>query len=124
MDSRGLYGAANTNYPEPDETSLMQHTATTNDTDGRIAALVANVERLTTAVERLLENQKPTFNDDSVLTTDELAAAIGVTPRTIARWRLEGRMPKKQAVPGGTVRYRLGDVLAWLERRKPTRRPT
>lgn len=101
----------------------MTHAATSNDNDGKLTALAARVEQIAVAVQQLVENQKASYDANSVLSTEELAGVLAVTPRTIARWRSE-RMPMLQAKRRGPVRYRLGDVLAWLERRKPTRRPT
>lgn len=51
------------------------------------------------------------------LTPAQLAARLGCSPATLARWRCEGTGPVF-IKPGGTakqahVRYRLADVLRW-----------
>lgn len=55
-------------------------------------------------------------SDDELLTTQELAAELKVSPRTIQRWRAEGTGPPTVRAGRG-VRYRRRDVNAWLERR-------
>lgn len=47
-------------------------------------------------------------------TTAEAADFLGVSPRTIEKWRLEGRGPKYCKL-GRRVTYRLPDLDAYLE---------
>jgi DNA-binding transcriptional MerR regulator len=58
----------------------------------------------------------PSYDDDALLTTDELAEALRVNPRTVRRWRSEGGGPPVMWA-GEVARYRWGDVVAWLRRR-------
>ncbi len=52
--------------------------------------------------------------NDPLLTTNQLAAELGVHPVTLAQWRLvDGKGPPFVKV-GSSVRYRRGDVDEWL----------
>jgi excisionase family DNA binding protein len=59
----------------------------------------------------------PSYDDDALLTTEQLAEALQVHPRTVRRWRAEGGGPPIMWA-GGHARYRWGDVVAWLRRRQ------
>jgi excisionase family DNA binding protein len=54
---------------------------------------------------------------DDLLSSAELAKALGVNERTVRRWRNEGTGPPVMWA-GSHARYRWGDVLAWLRRRE------
>ncbi|MCO5171085.1 MAG: MerR family transcriptional regulator [Planctomycetes bacterium] len=47
-------------------------------------------------------------------TEQELAALVGVTPRTLRAWRSCGRLKGVQTCPGGRVRYGREHVAALL----------
>ncbi len=52
----------------------------------------------------------------NLLTQKQLADRLQVSERTLERWRSENQGPPfVQLVKGGKVRYRAGDVDAWLE---------
>ena len=53
------------------------------------------------------------MTDDELLTVRELAAELKVSVRTLERWRRDGTGPAWMTV-GRAVRYRRGDVDAWL----------
>ncbi|AZD10310.1 hypothetical protein C4K26_4931 [Pseudomonas chlororaphis] len=52
-----------------------------------------------------------------LLTPDQVAAALGLSHRTLAAWRSSRRNPLPYVKVGSRVRYRLKDVSAWLESR-------
>lgn len=58
------------------------------------------------------------------LTTEELAARLGVEPRTVEDWRLDGIGPPfirlGKGGPKSAVRYRERDVEPWEESRLVT----
>ncbi len=55
------------------------------------------------------------IDPNELWSTEQVARWLGVMPATLRKLRLEGRGPKFfQAVKKGTVRYRAGDVLAWI----------
>jgi predicted DNA-binding transcriptional regulator AlpA len=47
-------------------------------------------------------------------TRPQLSQFIDVSVQTLARWKVEGRGPRVTKI-GAAVRYRKGDVLAWLD---------
>lgn len=55
---------------------------------------------------------------------DEAGAAkhLAVSPRTLRNWRTRGGGPKFVKISDRCIRYRLRDLLEWLEKR--TRRST
>lgn len=55
-----------------------------------------------------------TTGEPALLNRPQLAAKLNVTPRTVATWDAQGRIPR--ILIGRTVRYHLGDVLDWLRR--------
>lgn len=63
--------------------------------------------------------QRPPWH---VISSRELARALGVHLQTLANWRIRGKGPKPE--PNGRFRgnrsyYRLGDVIAWLTDEEP-----
>lgn len=56
-----------------------------------------------------------------LLTPIEAAAILGVVPKTLAVWRSTKRYPLPYIRIGGRVRYRLGDVEAFIESRRQQR---
>lgn len=55
---------------------------------------------------------------DDMLSRVELAAALHVSTRTVDRWIAEGTGPPYVRLPRGTLRWRWGDVQAWLAERR------
>ncbi|MGE5569427.1 MAG: helix-turn-helix transcriptional regulator [Rhodospirillales bacterium] len=51
----------------------------------------------------------------AMLNEYEAAAIVGASVKTLRRWRCDGAGPRYAKVNGFTVRYKLGDLLAWLE---------
>jgi excisionase family DNA binding protein len=51
---------------------------------------------------------------DDMLRKTELAEALNVSTRTIDRWVREGTGPPYVRLPRGRLRWRWGDVEAWL----------
>ena len=54
--------------------------------------------------------------NDRVLTLQEVAQLLGVLENTIYYWRYQRTGPKGHKV-GKRVRYRLSDVLSWMDER-------
>jgi len=51
-----------------------------------------------------------------LLSQKQLAEILGVSPRTLERWRSEQQGPPfVQLVRDGKVRYRVDDIARWLE---------
>ena len=51
---------------------------------------------------------------DPLLIPEETAERLGVSIRTLARWRVEGGGPKYAKI-GAAVRYRSSSIDAWIE---------
>ena len=48
-------------------------------------------------------------------TVRQIAAAFGVTPKTIWKWTASGKFPKPIKLSAGSTRWRAEDVTAWME---------
>jgi excisionase family DNA binding protein len=55
------------------------------------------------------------FAPGDLLTPDQVAAALGLSHRTLAAWRSSRRNPLPYVKVGSRVRYRRQDVDAWLQ---------
>lgn len=51
-----------------------------------------------------------------VVTEAEAAEILGVAPRTLADWRFRGVGPRYLAYSRRSVRYRIGDLVEYIER--------
>jgi predicted DNA-binding transcriptional regulator AlpA len=51
-----------------------------------------------------------------MLTSTEVAEALGVSPSTLSRWRARGVGPRVYWLGRACPRYREQDILEWLER--------
>ena len=51
-----------------------------------------------------------------MLSTKQVAQALGVNPSAVCRWRAQGVGPRVYWLGKSCPRYREEDVLAWLER--------
>ncbi len=54
------------------------------------------------------------LSPSDLLTPDQVAAALGLSHRTLAAWRSSRRSPLPYVKVGSRVRYRRQDVAAWL----------
>lgn len=50
-----------------------------------------------------------------LLTEAQLATALGIAPKTARSWRSLGKGPAWRNLGGALVRYRAGDVVAWMD---------
>ncbi|WP_430431863.1 helix-turn-helix transcriptional regulator [Oceanicaulis sp.] len=65
-------------------------------------------------------NQGPDPN--RLLSEDQAAKRLSISPRTLRNWRTRGGGPKFIKVSGRCIRYRIKDLDEWTDRR--TRRST
>lgn len=56
----------------------------------------------------------------ALLSTAEAAAALGLSPETLANWRVTGRYALPYVRCGRLPRYRVGDLLTWQRARSQT----
>ena len=54
-------------------------------------------------------------------TAREVADMLGISSETVLRWVRRGLLPAIR-LPGGAIRFREGDIEAWLEERATPRR--
>ena len=59
------------------------------------------------------------FEDHAVVGSAEAAQMLGISPRTLANWRVQGRGPAyvRLGKSRSPVLYRVGDIESWLESR-------
>ena len=50
-----------------------------------------------------------------LMTTEEVAALLKVAPATLSDWRHDRKGPQYYKINGRMIRYKLSEVLAWLE---------
>lgn len=55
---------------------------------------------------------------DDLMTTEELAKYLRLSPRTVEDHRYRGKGPEFVTLPTGAIRYRLADVDAWVAKGK------
>lgn len=53
--------------------------------------------------------------DPEIMTEAQAAAALRVAAKTLARWRIAGRGPGYDRTPGGRIRYRWQDLIAFRQ---------
>lgn len=56
-------------------------------------------------------------SEDPLLTPVQVCKLLSVSPATLCRWRQSGVGPTWLALTPSTPRYRMGDVVAWLDSR-------
>jgi len=71
----------------------------------------------------MLDMERQEHRDDDMLTKVKLGAALNVSTRTIDRWIAEGTGPPYIRLPRNRLRWRWGDVRAWLEARRESGQP-
>jgi len=65
-------------------------------------------------------NEALPLSPSDLLTPDQVAAALGLSHRTLAAWRSSRRSELPWLKVGSRIRYRRQDVAAWLESRRHT----
>ena len=66
----------------------------------------------------ILDMERQQHHPDDMLTKVQLGKALNVSTRTIDRWIAEGSGPPFIRLPRGRLRWRWGDVQAWLAERR------
>jgi excisionase family DNA binding protein len=66
-----------------------------------------------------LRRWETALNVEKLLTTQEAAALLRLSPVTLACWRATGAQPELRYIKvGRRVRYAESDVIAWLQARR------
>jgi hypothetical protein len=60
------------------------------------------------------------MTDDPLVDTREAARILGVREGLLVRWRYEQKGPPYLKLSGGTVRYQIRDLSAFMESRRVT----
>ena len=60
-----------------------------------------------------------TPTDEPLMTTEEAAALLKLSPKTLQQWRSDGKGPAFVKLEGDAVRYTEADLMAWLARQRP-----
>ena len=89
----------------------------------QIERLTAAIERLASAIQNLApgglgERGKPRYPvcaaDDGLVSEAAMAVKLGIPPRTLARYRRQGRLPGCWIRNGKRIRWRTAEALdAW-----------
>lgn len=66
-------------------------------------------------IHNALAPSSSTHPATELLTTEQVADALGLSSRTLAAWRSSRANSLPYVKTGSRVRYRLQDVTAWLE---------
>ena len=59
----------------------------------------------------------PTLADDALVTAMAMAEMLGISEKTLNKWRSTGENNVPYVKIGKAVRYRTADVRAWVEKR-------
>ena len=79
--------------------------------------ITARDSRRDTTEKSTLKNIAVSTPVFGLMTSNQVAAALALSNKTLAAWRSSGRSPLPFLRLGSRVRYRSEDVLAWLESR-------
>jgi len=63
-------------------------------------------------------SDRPTFHDDELMTTEQLAAELSVPPSRLHKARVSGIDSPPFIKLGRLVRYRRGDIREWIASRE------
>lgn len=63
---------------------------------------------------RLMDGEPGPERPDMLMNAKTVAARLQIDPKTVRRWRREGKLPPAITI-GGVVRWRAEDVERWLE---------
>lgn len=72
------------------------------------------------------ERKSTTVSNRRLINIKELAEMIGVSTKTVYRWRDQGRIPPGKQLSDQTIRWDIRTIEAWFERLPPAgnvRRP-
>lgn len=57
------------------------------------------------------------IGDERLYTSLEAAELLGISPQTLAHWRVRGTSPRYLVLNARCIRYRASDITAWLTQR-------
>ena len=80
----------------------------------RVTRFCQLLDRMTTGIQHLVVNHKPTLNGEHYLTDSEVFAKLKVSRRTLQEWRNNGQIAYIQL--GGKILYAESAIQAMLEK--------
>ena len=75
-----------------------------------------NIESLSEILDTQAEKMRPVLNGERYMTDSELAGHLKLTRRTLAEYRITGKLPYYKV--GGKLLYKEKDILVLLERNR------
>lgn len=81
-----------------------------------IARLFRNIDILSGMLDKQEEKLRPVLNGERYMTDSELAGQLKLTRRTLAEYRINGKLPYYKI--GGKLLYKEKDILALLEKNR------
>lgn len=75
-----------------------------------------NIESLSEILDTQAEKMRPVLNGERYMTDSELAEHLKLTRRTLAEYRITGKLPYYKV--GGKLLYKEKDILVLLERNR------
>ena len=75
-----------------------------------------NIESLSEILDTQAEKMRPVLNGERYMTDSELAGHLKLTRRTLAEYRITGKLPYYKV--GGKLLYKEKDILMLLERNR------
>jgi len=75
-----------------------------------------NIDSLSEMLDKQEEKLRPVLNGERYITDCELAEQLKLTRRTLAEYRINGKLPYYKI--GGKLLYKEKDILALLERNR------
>ncbi|MDR3058078.1 MAG: helix-turn-helix domain-containing protein [Prevotella sp.] len=91
----------------------MSNELVTRENNEKVKSFFLSLDRLSSSMERLFTNRRPTLHGESFYTDKELAQKLKISRRSLQDYRNEGRIPYIQL--GGKILYRSSDIEKLLE---------
>ena len=109
-----LYGGGNSSGDTPKSNDMIQSMLTKESPE--IIRFFRNIESLSEILDTQAEKMRPVLNGERYMTDSELAGHLKLTRRTLAEYRITGKLPYYKV--GGKLLYKEKDILVLLERNR------
>lgn len=93
----------------------MSHSLLTKE-NPEIIRFFRNIEKLEVLLDAQTDKFRPILNGDRYMTDSELAEKLKLTRRTLADYRINGKLPYYKI--GGKLLYKEKDILSLLEKNR------
>ena len=109
-----LYGGGNSSCDTSKSNDMIQSMLTKESPE--IIRFFRNIEGLSEILDTQAEKMRPVLNGERYMTDSELAEHLKLTRRTLAEYRITGKLPYYKV--GGKLLYKEKDILVLLERNR------